>query len=208
MQANQLCLLSALSAREFHQYKVSNAISQVAAQAHIEALESYDNFISAFYANPVNNNSIEFLINNGFVTKKEGFITAKGKAQVSQDPSKMSGKDLGIKTLFSLKALVERGLLDNTTSHFDDKMVNNILASLLMEATIRAESREFYIDESVLDTIAGLILLAYPQAIFTPEVQSLGALVPLEEEAVEVVEPEVEVINLVKPKKSRKKETA
>lgn len=198
MQANQIALLAALSAADFHREKVAQEISLKSIENHQRTVEEYDNFINQFYGNPINESSVTFLVEKGFIDKVKGTLTHKGKVQVSQDPMYMTAKDLGIKFLFMLVALKKRDLLESTFTHFNDDMVNYLLDTLLMEVVTRAEQNEFAISNFALETCAGIVVTGYPQTVEeTPFVH--GELVALEEEVVEQ-----EVVN-VKPKKSRKK---
>jgi hypothetical protein len=203
MQTNQITLLAALMSRNFHQEKVDQAISQVSIEKHTRTVSMYDMFITEFYADPANETSIQFLVEKGFITKENGFITAKGKNQVIQDPNAMTARDLGIKTLFNIRALRSKNALTTTLAHFDQDTVEDLLLELVLIVSEKADNG-YPIPQYLAEAFAGLVVMAYPQLAEpqgTVEIGvPLGALVPLEEEVVEQ-----EVINLVKPKKSRKK---
>jgi hypothetical protein len=182
---------------------VDQAISQVSIEKHTRTVSMYDMFITEFYADPANETSIQFLVEKGFITKENGFITAKGKNQVIQDPNAMTARDLGIKTLFNIRALRSKNALTTTLAHFDQDTVEDLLLELVLIVSEKADNG-YLIPQYLAEAFAGLVVMAYPQLAEpqgTVEIGvPLGALVPLEEEVVEQ-----EVINLVKPKKSRKK---
>lgn len=207
MQANQFCLLAALSAADFHREKVVQAISLKSIENHQKTVEDYDNFINQFYGNPINESSVTFLVEKGFIDKKTGTLTHKGKVQVSQDPMYMTAKDLGIKFLFMLVALKKRDLLESTLTHFNDDMVNYLLDTLLMEVVTRADQKGFTISNFALETCAGIVVTGYPQVVEEVSEVTEVAEVPFVHGELIALEEEVkqEVINLAKPKKSRKK---